>query len=98
MCDFIDRLEEKGKVEGKLELLADLIADGTLTIKQAAERVGMTVLSSKPLLRNLVFVSKISVQNSSASSYSSEVQAERFLPESGSIYQLQTGNKSVCSS
>ena len=57
MCDFIDRLEEKGKVEGKvegkLELLADLIADGTLTIKQAAERVGMTVAKFKATAKKL---------------------------------------------
>ena len=53
MCDFIDRLEEKGKVEGKLELLADLIADGTLTIKQAAEKMSMTVTKFKSAAKKL---------------------------------------------
>ena len=53
VCKLVDRLEEKGKVEGKLELLADLIADGTLTIKQAAERVGMTVAKFKATAKKL---------------------------------------------
>lgn len=40
MCDIIDRLEEegriKGKAEGKLDTLADLVKDGILTLQQAA--------------------------------------------------------------
>ena len=61
MCEFIDRLEEEGRIkgkaegraEGKIELLADLIEDGTLSIKQAADKMSMTVAKFKSTAKKL---------------------------------------------
>ena len=57
MCEFIDKLEEKGeargKVKGQLELLSNLIKDGVLTLKQAAERMGMSVTKFKAAIKEL---------------------------------------------
>lgn len=44
---------EEGRIEGKIELLADLIEDGTLTIKQAAEKMSMTVTKFKATAKKL---------------------------------------------
>ena len=41
MCKLSDRLHE----EGKIETLANLVKDGILTIQQAAEKMGMTVVT-----------------------------------------------------
>lgn len=43
MCKLVDRLEENGQIK----LLASLINDGTLTLKQAAEKMSMTVAKFK---------------------------------------------------
>ena len=61
MCDFYDKLEnigfEKGSEEGiekgKVSALAELVKDGILTLKQAAERMGMTVAKFKALTKEL---------------------------------------------
>ena len=53
MCDFIDRLEEEGEVKGQIKLLASLINDGTLTLKQAAEKMSMTVAKFKSAAKKL---------------------------------------------
>ena len=44
---------EEGRIEGKIELLADLIEDGTLSIKQAADKMSMTVAKFKSTAKKL---------------------------------------------
>ena len=53
MCDFYDKLEAQGKVKGQLELLTSLIKDGVLALKQAAERMGMTVTKFKAAMKEV---------------------------------------------
>ena len=57
MCEFIDKLEAKGEArgfeKGKVSTLAELVKDGILTIKQAAERMGMSVAKSKTATKEL---------------------------------------------
>ena len=53
MCDFYDKLEAQGKVKGQLKLLAELVKDGILTLKQAAERMGMSVAKFKAATKEL---------------------------------------------
>ena len=54
----LDKVEnrgiEKGKIKGQLELLTSLIKDGVLTLKQAAERMNMSVTKFKALTKELV--------------------------------------------
>ena len=57
MCKAIDDLIEEGKKEGKkegkLEILLSMIEDGILSIKQAADRMNMTVANFKKAVNNL---------------------------------------------
>ena len=57
MCDFYDKLEnigfEKGLEKGKVSALAELVKDGILTLKQAAERMGMSVAKFKAATKEL---------------------------------------------
>ena len=53
MCKAIEDLIEEGKKEGKLEILLSMIEDGILSIKQAADRMNMTVASFKKAVNNL---------------------------------------------
>ncbi len=53
MCDFYDKLEAQGKVKGQLKLLAELVKDENLTLKQAAERMGMTVTKFKAAMKEV---------------------------------------------
>ena len=53
MCDFYDKLEAQGEVKGQLKLLTSLIKDGVLTLKQAAERMGMSVAKFKAATKEL---------------------------------------------
>lgn len=53
MCDFYDKLEAQGKVKGQLKLLAELVKDEILTLKQAAERMGMTVAKFKAAMKEV---------------------------------------------
>ena len=52
--DF-DREKDKEEFtkEGKLELLANMIKKGILSLKQAAEEMGMTVSQFKTAVKNL---------------------------------------------
>ena len=52
MCEFIDKLEAKGEVKGQLKLLAELVKNGILTLKQAAEKMGMSVAKFKAATKN----------------------------------------------
>ena len=53
----LDKVEnrgiEKGIEKGKVITLADLVKDGILTLKQAAERMGMTVTKFKAAMKEL---------------------------------------------
>ena len=53
MCEFIDKLEARGFEKGKVTTLAELVKDGILTIKQAAERMGMSVAKFKAAMKEL---------------------------------------------
>ena len=61
MCDFYDKLEnigfekgiEEGIEKGKVSALAELVKDGILTLKQAAERMGMTVAKFKATMKEI---------------------------------------------
>ena len=47
MCEFVDKLEArgeaKGRAEGMLNTLADLVKSGIITVMQAAQQEKMTV-------------------------------------------------------
>ena len=57
MCEFIDKLEAKGETrgieKGRVLTLAELVKDGVLTLKQAAERMGMSVAKFKAATKEL---------------------------------------------
>lgn len=53
MCDFYDKLENIGYEKGKVLTLAELVNDGILTLKQAAERMNMSVAKFKALTKEL---------------------------------------------
>ena len=61
MCEFIDKLEargfekgiEKGIEKGKISAFAELVKDGILTLKQAAERMGMSVAKFKAAMKEV---------------------------------------------
>lgn len=42
MCDVLERAEQKGIQEGKVNLLLDLVRDGQLSLQEAAKRAGLT--------------------------------------------------------
>ena len=44
---------EEGKKEGKLELLANMIKEGIISLKQAAEKMNMTIPQFEIALKNL---------------------------------------------
>ena len=53
MCDFYDKLENIGFEKGKVSTLAELVKDGILTLKQAAERMNISVAKFKVLTNEL---------------------------------------------
>ena len=57
MCEVLDRIEnrgiEKGIEKGKVLTLAELVKDGILTLKQAAERMNISVAKFKALTNEL---------------------------------------------
>ena len=53
MQDFFDYLEAKAKEKGKLLMLNELVKDKVLTLKQAAERMGMSVAKFKAATKEL---------------------------------------------
>ena len=53
MCEFFDKLEARGFEKGKVSTLAELVKDGILTLKQAAERMGMTVAKFKAAMKEV---------------------------------------------
>ncbi len=57
MCEVLDRIEnrgiEKGIEKGKISAFAELVKDGILTLKQAAERMGMTVAKFKAAMKEV---------------------------------------------
>ena len=54
---LLDKVEnrgiEKGIEKGKVITLAELVNDGILTLKQAAERMGMTVAKFKAAMKEV---------------------------------------------
>ena len=57
MCEVLDRIEnrgiEKGIEKGKISAFAELVKDGILTLKQAAERMGMSVAKFKAAMKEV---------------------------------------------
>lgn len=53
MCEVLDRIENRGIENGKVLTLAELVKDGILTLKQAAERMNMSVTKFKALTKEL---------------------------------------------
>ena len=53
MCEVLDRIENRGIEKGKVLTLAELVNDGILTLKQAAERMGMTVTKFKAAMKEV---------------------------------------------
>ena len=53
MCEVLDRIENRGIEKGKVITLAELVNDGILTLKQAAERMGMTVAKFKAAMKEV---------------------------------------------
>lgn len=41
MCEVLERVELKGREEGRFKLLIELVSDGTITIQKAAKAAGM---------------------------------------------------------
>ena len=48
MCEFLDRIEEKGK----MKTLISLVQDRLLNVEEAAKRAGMSVEEFKKQLNN----------------------------------------------
>ena len=42
MCEYLDRIVEKGIEQGKMQVLYELVQDHTLSLAEAAGRVAMT--------------------------------------------------------
>ena len=57
MCEVLDRIEnrgiEKGIEKGKVLTLAELVKDGIISLKQAAERMGLTVAKFKIAMKEV---------------------------------------------
>ena len=49
MCEVLDRIENRGIEKGKVLTLAELVNDGILTLKQAADEAAL-LLSEKQIL------------------------------------------------
>jgi hypothetical protein len=49
----LDKVENKGIEKGKLLMLNELVKDKVLTLKQAAERMGMSVAKFKAATKEL---------------------------------------------
>ena len=43
MCEYVNMLEARGEVIGKIKALAGLVKDGILTLSEAAKLAGMSV-------------------------------------------------------
>ena len=56
MCNYSDLIEErgieKGRAEGKLDILIALVRDGLLPVEEAAKRVELTVDDMQKLVTN----------------------------------------------
>ena len=53
MCEVLDKIENRGIEKGKVLTLAELVNDGILTLKQAAERMNMLVAKFKAATKEL---------------------------------------------
>lgn len=57
MCEFIDKLEEKGRIEGRTEgeisVLNGLVEDGILSLQQAASRINIDVNTFNNLVKKM---------------------------------------------
>ena len=53
MCEVLDRIENRGIEKGKVLTLAELVKDGILTLKQATERMGMSVNKFKATMKEV---------------------------------------------
>ena len=53
MCEVLDKIENRGIEKGKVLTLAELVNDGILTLKQAAERMNMSVAKFKAATKEL---------------------------------------------
>ena len=53
MCKVLDEIENRGKTEGELNLALRLIEKGLITLKQAAEELGMTPKKLEAAFNNL---------------------------------------------
>ena len=45
MCEVVDKFVNRGRQEGRLSVLTELVKDGVLTLQKAAEKAGMDVAS-----------------------------------------------------
>ncbi len=50
--DMMEKREQKGKLEGKQEILMELVKDGLLSAKAAADKVSMSVDDFESVMRN----------------------------------------------
>jgi predicted HTH domain antitoxin len=50
---YEDTLKREAKKEGNLELLANMIKEGIISLKQAAEKMNMTIPQFEIALKNL---------------------------------------------
>ena len=50
---MIEKSEKKGKIEGQIKILSDLVKEKVLSLQQAATKMGMTVASFKQAVKNL---------------------------------------------
>ncbi len=50
--DMMEKRERKGRLEGKQEILMELVKDGLLSAKAAADKVSMSVDDFESVMRN----------------------------------------------
>ena len=56
LSDTISKAEKRGKTRGKIELLVNMIKEGIISLKQAAEQLGMSVEKFEKEARNLALL------------------------------------------
>ena len=56
LSDTINKAERKGEKKGKIELLVNMIKDGIISLKQAAEQLGMSVEKFEKEAKNLALL------------------------------------------
>lgn len=54
MCEVLERVELKGREEGRFKLLIELVSDGTITIQKAAETAGMDEATFREKMKELI--------------------------------------------